>query len=226
MDKKFYKNLLKCILIIFLFFETTKIQKLLVIIFNIKKINITTAAILNLSSNIIFLIFILLVYRKELKKEWLIFKKDISNNLDCGIKYWLIGLVAMAISNIIIGILLGGGQANNEQMVHKMIKALPIFMVINAGIIGPINEELIFRKGFKNVFTDKWKFILISGIFFGLCHVTSATTLQQFLYFIPYSSLGIAFATMYYKTKTIYTSMFIHITHNVILTLVSVLSLI
>ena len=103
-----------------------------------------------------------------------------------------------------------------------MIDVAPIIMLITAGIIGPINEELIFRKCFKNILKNKWFFILISGIVFGYLHVSGANSLNQFLYIIPYSSLGIAFATTYYKTNTVFSSIFVHMLHNTILTLISI----
>ena len=128
----------------------------------------------------------------------------------------------MVMSNFIIAFILGGGQATNEQGVQKMIDVAPIIMLITAGIIGPINEELIFRKCFKNILKNKWFFILISGIVFGYLHVSGANSLNQFLYIIPYSSLGIAFATTYYKTNTVFSSIFVHMLHNTILTLISI----
>ena len=106
-----------------------------------------------------------------------------------------------------------------------MITTLPILMLINAGIIAPIIEELTFRKAFKNVFQNKWVFILSSGLIFGGLHViTSFSTPLELLYIIPYSSLGISFAYMYYKTNTIYTSISMHIIHNTVLTLLSILT--
>ncbi len=217
-----FKNFIKYLLIIFLFFNTVWIQRLIVNIFHIKKITTTTSTMLNLTSNVIFLIFLILIYRKDLIKDWKTFTTKFSDNMETGIKYWLLGTAAMMASNILIGLIFGGGKSNNEEILQHMIKAVPIFMIINAGIIGPINEELIFRRGLKNVFNNKYLFILISGIVFGLAHITSANTLKQFLFVIPYSCLGISFALMYYKSKTIYTSMFIHMIHNTILIISSI----
>ena len=66
-------------------------------------------------------------------------------------------------------------------------------------------------------------FILVSGIFFGYMHVAGSTSLTQWLYIIPYSSLGISFAIMYNKTNTVFTSITIHSIHNTILTILSIL---
>ncbi len=227
------KNIMKGLLCIYLFFETVWIQRFLIYIFHIEKITDSVRTILNFSSNIIFCVFLIFMFRKELIKEFKIYKKKLSDNIDIGIKYWLIGITFMMLSNIIITLVLGASQANNEQAVQKMITAYPLLMVLNAGIIGPINEEILFRKCFKNVFKKKWLFILSSGIFFGFLHVSGsiATMLytpsfevfKQCLFIIPYSCLGLSFATMYYKTDSIYTSIFMHMCHNTILTIISIL---
>lgn len=232
-NKNLIKNIFKGLLCIFLFFESVWIQRLLIIIFNIKKVTTSTATLLNFCSNIIFCLFLIFLFRKELIKEWKIYKKNLSDNVDIGIKYWLLGLAGMMAANIIINFILGANQASNEQSVQKMIAAFPILMIINAGIIAPINEEILFRKCFKNVFKKKWLFILSSGIFFGFLHVSSAIAsfiytptfelFKQSLYIIPYSCLGISFAYMYYKTDSVYTSIFMHMFHNTALTIVSIL---
>ncbi len=222
-NKNLLKNIIKLCICFFLFFYRTIFIIPIIKIFNIntKKMNTETEIILSLIGNIIFGIVIFLIYRKELIKEWKIFKNNFSDNIDTSIKYWLLGLAGMVISNLIINFVLNGGQAINEQGVQKMIDNSPLIMLITAGIIGPINEELVFRKSFKNVFKNKWLFILISGIVFGYLHVSSADSLTQFLYIIPYSSLGIAFATTYYKTDTVFSSIFSHMLHNTILTILS-----
>lgn len=129
----------------------------------------------------------------------------------------------MMISNFVISFLLNASQATNEQMVQKMISAMPYLLIISAGIIAPINEEILFRKVFKDNIKNKIICILVSGILFGYMHVTSATTILQFLYIIPYSSLGISFAVMYSKTDSIFTSMSMHMFHNTILTILSII---
>lgn len=221
--KKLFINILKLLFSFFLFFEGVYIQKFIVLVFHIKKITPSLATSLNFISNLVILFILFLLYRKELIKEFHTFKKNISNNIDTGFKYWMIGLAGMMISNILITIIFKAGGADNEQQVQKMIQAAPLFMIINAGIIAPINEEILFRKNFRNVFKNNLIFILVSGIFFGYLHVSGATSLLQWAYIIPYSSLGISFAVMYCKTNTVFTSIFMHMMHNTILTIISIL---
>ena len=53
----------------------------------------------------------------------------------------------------------------------------------------------------------------------------SAKTLVDVLYIIPYGALGGAFALAYYDTDTIFTSMTMHMIHNIVLSLVSIIML-
>lgn len=222
-QKKIIINIVKLIISFFIFFNSIYIQKFLVYILNIKKITPKLSTLISFLSSIIILILLLIIFRKEIIEEFKTFKKNISENIDIGFKYWFIGLAGMFISNIVITFIFKGAGAQNEQEVQKMITAAPLLMIITAGIIAPINEEILFRKNFKNVFKNNLLFIIISGIFFGYLHVSSSTSLMQWIYIIPYSSLGICFAIMYNKTNTVFTSISMHMIHNTILTLISIL---
>jgi len=166
------------------------------------------------------------LYHKDLKKDFIKFKNNFLKNIDIGVKYWISGLLVMVISNLILTFLLKAGGANNEEQVQSMIKVFPLLMVIDAGIIAPFNEEIVFRKTLKDVIKNKWFFVILSFLFFGGAHVfNSATSFTDYLYIIPYGALGAAFALAYYKTDTIFTSMFLHIVHNTILCLISIIAL-
>ena len=216
-------NGIKGTILICMFLESGIIQILFKNLLHIKKVTVRDATILNFLSSLVFGIFLIIIYRKDLKKEWKIFKSNLSDNLDIGIKYWLIGLFFMMSTNILINLIWKSGTATNEQAVQKMITSLPFVMLLSAGILAPLNEEILFRQCFRDTFKNNIVFALASGIFFGFLHVSTATTLSQFIYIIPYSCLGISFAIMYVKTKSVFTSMMMHMAHNSILTLLSIL---
>ncbi len=130
----------------------------------------------------------------------------------------------MMISNILINTLFKLGQAENEQLVQGMITDFPLVMLLNAGVIAPIIEELVFRKTFRDTIKGKWAFILTSSLVFGFMHVLVATSLIEMIFIIPYTLLGMAFAYMYYDTDSIYTSILAHILHNTILIIISILA--
>ena len=95
------KELLKGILIFILFYFSSLFQLIPITLFNIKRTT-SNSIILSTFSNICLLIILIIIYRRELIKEFKLFKKNLLENLDTGIKYWLIGLLVMMISNIII----------------------------------------------------------------------------------------------------------------------------
>lgn len=219
------KGVIIGIILFLLYYFSAYLQLIPIFLFNIKTITGSTQVLLSLFSNTIILIILIIIFRKQLIHEWKIFKEKFLENIDTGIKYWIIGLLIMMVSNTILTFILNMGQATNEQKVQQLISYLPWIMVINAGIIAPCVEEIIFRKCYKNAFPNKWLFIGLSSLVFGSLHViTSMTSLMDLLFIIPYGSLGAAFAIMYQKTNTIYTSMLMHMLHNTILIILSIIT--
>lgn len=220
------KGLIMGIIIFFLFYYSAYFQLIPIMLFdlNLEKLTGSQQVMLSAFSNIVLLIILFLIFRKDLIEEWKKFKNNFLENIDIGVKYWLIGLGVMMVSNIIITFALNLGQAANEQAVQQMISYLPWLMLINAGLIAPCTEEIVFRKGFKKAFPNKWLFISLSALVFGALHViTSMTSPLDLLYIIPYGALGAAFACIYQKTGTIFSSIAMHMFHNTILILLSIL---
>lgn len=169
------------------------------------------------SCDLSFLALLIYIYRKDFFKDFKNFfnKNKIRKNIKTSLKYWSLGLLIMIISNLIIGIINNGGMPSNEESVRELIDQLPLYMFFNIVIYAPLTEELIFRKSFKNAFSNKYLYILTSGLIFGSMHIVSdLSSYQQLLYIIPYSSLGIAFAALYKKTNNIFSTISIHAFHN------------
>ena len=227
-DFKKYKYIIKAILIfIFSYFVLDYAFSYTLYYLKVKELSGPMLVILNALKNIILLFILFLIYRKDLIRDWDKFRANVFDNLDEGIKYWFLGLVGMVASNLIINFVFKGGQAGNEQAVQDYIKYLPWLMLINVGFLGPMVEELVFRKTFRDAIKNKWLFIIISGLIFGGMHVVgSYTGLVDLLFIIPYSCLGFAFAAAYYNTDTIFTSITLHMIHNTILTVTSILTLV
>ncbi len=223
--KKIFKYLLKGVLIFLLFYYSAYLQLIPIYLFKLDPHNISSSlnVLLSCFSNIIIAMILWFIYRKELKAEWKKFIKKFSWNCDIMSRYWITGLAVMMISNIIISSFLNAGQAENEQAVQSMINALPWAMLIDAGILAPFIEEIVFRKCFRDVFQNKWVFAIASALVFGGMHVVNASSAVGYLFIIPYGCLGFVFALMYNKTNTVFTSVFAHMLHNSILTLISIL---
>lgn len=168
-------------------------------------------------SNIILIIIFFFIYKKTLITDFKNYIKNFTQNIETGIKYWIIGFIIMIVSNLLITFLLNKGIAGNEEQVRSLIDAFPIFMIFNTVIYAPLTEELVFRKSIKDIFSNKWIYILMSGLLFGMLHIISYISSPiDLVYLIPYSSLGIAFALLYHKTKNIFSTITIHALHNLL----------
>lgn len=177
--------------------------------------SLTAKVIFSFIVNLLFLLLMIIVYSKTLKKDFKLFFKDFFTNIEISIKYWLIGFSVMIISNLIIIVITNGAIASNEEQVRSLIDISPLYMLFSVSIYAPLTEELLFRKGFRDFINNKWLYIIISGCVFGGLHVIgNVSSPIDLLYLIPYCSLGIAFAYTYYKTNNIFSTICMHSIHN------------
>ena len=217
-------RLFKMIICFCIFHFSGYFQYIPVLLFHIKKITAQIQIELFLFSNVTAAILIFLLYRKDIIKEAKIFIKNWKEDMDIGLKYWVLGLFIMMISNIIINFFSSQHIAGNEKTVQTMIETLPWFMFLNAGFIAPFVEELTFRKTFRTILEKKWVFALFSGLLFGLGHVIgNVNNIVDVFYIIPYGALGVTFALAYYETGTIFTSISFHMIHNIALIVLSII---
>ena len=219
------KLIIKGFIVFCIFYFSVYLQYIPVKLLNldVKTLSTSMKVVLSCFSTIILVFIFFLIYRKDLKKEFKIFWKNKEDYMDTGIRYWIIGVLIMFATNIILNFVFKAGGANNEKAVQTLIKSFPLLMLIDAGILSPFNEEIVFRKTLKDIFKNKWLFIIFSFILFGGAHViSSAKTLTDYLYIIPYGTLGASFAYAYYKTDNIFTSISLHMMHNIILILISI----
>ena len=203
-----------CIISLFYLSPFTQLLLVRLLNWNVDKLSDIQSIILMTFSNTCLLIVYLLFYFKSIKKDLKTFLANPMINLNTALKYWLIGLGIMFVSNIIINIF-NGQIAGNEQSVREMIKVMPWLLLVNAGLIAPFNEEIIFRRSLGDIFKNKWIFVFASFLLFGLAHVVgNINSILDYLYIIPYGALGGVFALAYRDTDSIITSMIMHMFHN------------
>lgn len=227
-NSDFQKTYTRSLIVLLLFFFSSFFQLIPVQLLSIDLENVTTAqeSFLNLFSNLCLLIILFVLYWKDLKRDFKTFKKNFLKNIDIGFKYWFLGLIIMMASNFLIVIFVPKAVAGNEQAVQELIKASPWISLISTGILAPIIEEITFRKTFRDIIKDEKLFILLSGIVFGGLHVVlSLNSFFDLALLVPYCSLGIAFGYVYSKTKNVFTSTFMHMFHNTIFTLLSIVTM-
>mgnify|MGYP003307871285 CR=1 FL=1 len=120
--------------------------------------------------------------------------------------------------------------ADNQNIIEEILQGKGfIFMFLSAGILGPLCEELVFRKAFFSVCKTKEMGILLSSLCFGLIHITSSIGqydwLSMILMTIPYVASGVAFGIIYIKNDcNIVVPTIVHMLSNII-SMVGILTL-
>ena len=97
-------------------------------------------------------------------------------------------------------------------------------MIFSTVIYAPFVEEIIFRKNiydcvtaFGSNKTTKWLYVMISGFIFAALHVSGTVKSNlDYLYIIPYLSLGITFSLLYVKSDNVFSTISIHAFHNLV----------
>jgi uncharacterized protein len=156
------------------------------------------------------LVIILFLLRTEMKKTAL-------NKRGSSVSYsaaWAVFGVFLALfaqslaANIerLIGVEMG--SENTQQILH-IIESFPLAILVSS-VIGPILEEIVFRKIIFGALHKRFNFFLsalISSVIFALAHMEPQHVLL-------YSAMGFTFAFLYVKTKHILVPIFAHVAMN------------
>ena len=189
MKKERLIEIVKALLVIFLYFFSANFQYLAVFLFrmDLKNFTMRDRVIVSTFADILLLILIVLIYRKELIQEFKRYKNNFQEDFDIGLRYWFVGLIIMMISNVLIARFTPLQSSNNETAVQTMIGSSPLLMLITAGILAPIIEENYISKNLsRNLQKTNGSSALYLVSFFGLLHVLgNATTPFEYLYIIP-----------------------------------------
>ena len=163
---------------------------------------------------VIFTLMILNFY-KQLVYDFKLFKEYFKEYISLVISTWLKSMVVMFIFSLVLQIVTGNTTSNNQQALQDMFGVYPLFVAILSMFYAPFAEELMFRGVIRKFFKNKYVFIIVSGVLFGLLHVIDdSKTIAEFSYVIVYSSLGMFLASLYYKTNNLFTNISFHFIQN------------
>ncbi|MBM6618632.1 CPBP family intramembrane glutamic endopeptidase [Bacillus suaedaesalsae] len=163
------------------------------------------------------LIIILILMRKDMRPDQL---RDDRSSLPVALLWSVFGvflaLFAQGIAGVLENKLFGiePGSENTEFLV-EIAMATPLFIVVTS-VIGPILEEVIFRKILFGSLYKRFNFILaavISSIIFAIVHM-------DFTHILIYTAMGFTFAYLYVKTKRIIVPIIAHVSMNTFVVLV------
>ena len=99
-------------------------------------------------------IYLLIIFRKELKSALKDFKKNHSAYLLRGFEIYFLSYLAMIFVQMILYKLIGS-LPTNEELNREAIRNNIFHSVLQMCIFAPFQEELLFRQNFRNLFKNK-----------------------------------------------------------------------
>ncbi len=177
------------------------------------------AAIYNILIYAILFIPIFIFYRYELVHDYSELKG--SSKLKNFIWIALLAFyITSVLSSVISNMIYNDSTSSNQSTIEAIVKnnALCfIIMIIQACIIGPIVEEIVFRQAIFDVCNNKYLSIAISSILFSVIHITSSTGSLRYMIsiLIPYLASGLCFSIIYEKGhRNVWPNILVHMLTN------------
>ena len=226
--KKYAKNALIGLGIIFFYFLFSKIVLIILNYLNIRPASWSEVnqVIYLLFISIFMLFIIIFAYYKEIRKEFKDFRLNFKSYFNDYKKYWPIMIVLMTLSSVFISFFTPDIAQNEEVIRETLHRSVPYFIYtcISCSFIAPLMEELVFRKSIKKIVPKSYLFIVVSGLVFGSMHVIGQTSnIVDYLYILSYSVPGFVLAYTYDKSDNIFVSTSIHFFHNTILLIIQII---
>lgn len=171
-------------ILIFLYFSIFTLL-LLTGVFHMEftKENIGNLVILDFVNSFVLTLVMLFLYRKVLAKDK---EKLKENKIGTFLSSAVVAFIVMNIYKIagsylsqMISAFIGISEVttDNQEIIEKLLGSAPAMMIISACIFAPITEEIVFRGAIGQAIKNKKFFIAVSGLIFGLMHVTDSVFL-------------------------------------------------
>lgn len=210
-----YTNIIKAIIVFAIYFMW---PYFVTTILNTLNLSGNLGLSIRLVLNFVLLAVIVFLYKDDLAKEYKDFRKNRKKNLLSGLGILVIGYVMYGLSSLLIYAINPSIEDVNDIGITAIFNSAPILLFINTMFFYPIVEELVFKKSFKDIITNKWLFVIITGILnsFFQYALISYNDYLAFVYIIPNCFFAMAFSYMYYKTDNIFTSITYRMLYNLI----------
>ena len=183
-----------------------------------------TESLVNFLTYLVLLPVIYFMLKSEFSDDWNAFKL-MKNEwfliIVVGYLYLMLGNVVSMYASDFLGTLLGIPQAeavNQVTIIRSLQGSGTIFMFISAVLLGPVIEELIFRKSIFGVIKNDKIALIVSAVVFGSIHlIGEASFLSALVNGISYIVMGLIFGYIYLKNKkNIMAPIAVHILSNLI----------
>jgi membrane protease YdiL (CAAX protease family) len=206
------------ILIVYIAMQFSSLVGIPLFLFGFKYFGITQSLAVPswlLASFTIALVIIILMLRKEMNNRSFRKGGSIGNNVIWAIAGIFLALFAQYVAAIIENLLGVEMGSENTKDILTIIETFPLAIIVTS-IIGPILEEIVFRKIIFGSLHNRYNFFisaLISSVIFAAAHM-------EFQHILLYSAMGFTFAFLYVKTKSIFVPIFAHVSMNTLVVLV------
>lgn len=168
------------------------------------------------------LAFVLL--RREITADILVYKKQWPSFISAVLIGYALALVGNFVANflsIFISQLFGKmtATAANQMVIEQTLQSNGMILIfLSAVILGPIAEELIFRKSIFGLIKNDKLALVISALSFGVIHLMSETTITDaVINGVVYIALGFVFGYIYLRNKkNIAVNIAVHIVYNLV----------
>lgn len=151
---------------------------------------------------------------KLIKQRWL-------PMIAMGYFYVLLGNVAASYLQELFAYLLNTNvsEAVNQLTIEASLRSNGvIFMVISAVFMGPIVEELVFRKAIFGLIKNDYVALFVSALAFGAIHLLSESSVTDAIVNgVQYFAMGAVFGSIYlYAKKNVMIPILVHMASNAI----------
>lgn len=213
-ERKKYIYIISTLFFVFIWFTGLFNEILLKI--GIEK-NILHSEIFNLFLGIVILVILVIILKRDIIRDLKYFFKNFKIYFKYDIILYII-MITINMALVLILIKIVGEDPSNENGLNSLNLSIP-FIFLYGAFIGPFIEECVYRGLLKKIFTNKYVFLIISSLLFGLAHMDILGIIEnplQLLYLISYAWSGFIFAYNYEKTGNLASSIFLHIINNFI----------
>lgn len=163
---------------------------------------------------LLVILLLLLPERKLIDRT----KTTLATSIGWAVSGLILLFIVQAVAGMIEYMLFGEARhSQNTQQILDLTKKSP-YVILVVSIVGPIIEEIIFRKIIFGTLARKTNFLigaLVSSLLFALAHMD--------MHILVYMSVGFTLAFLYNKTGRIWVSMFAHAGMNTVVVLSTLL---
>jgi uncharacterized protein len=193
----------------------------------VKYINELTQIVMSLINFLIYLLLTpILIYMLKVDiiddfKEFKVDKVQAFNQVIIAYFFLIVGNVLSNYLSTFIGGLLGiePSISVNQQTIESALRSNGIvLMILSAVILGPIVEELIFRKAIFGLIRKNSVALVVSSLVFGLIHLLNEQTFGELIVNgLSYFIMGLVFGYIYIRNnRNIIVPIIVHIVANLI----------